>query len=221
MRDDPFGRHVDEADEPARTNPNADDEGSLFTRLASMVPKAGDQEPRTIERAITINRPVEEVFTFWRNLTRLPTAMARLERVDVLDDRRSHWVAKGPGDTCVEWDAEIEAEEPNSLISWRAAGPVGVPHVGKVTLKPAPRGRGTEVRVSVSYQQTAGRLGAAMAALGGQDPDQLLREDLRRLKQVLECGEVVRVEGQPAARSGLANRVTGLMDRALRIGGRP
>ncbi len=220
MSDDPDRRHVDES---GRSSANRDADGgvSLLTRLASRVARTGDDGPRCIERAITINRPVEEVFSFWRSLTKLPMAMTSLERVDVLDGRRSRWTAKRPDGTPVEWDAEIDAEEPNSLISWLPVGPVGVLHVRKVTLKRAPGGRGTEVRLSVCDEQPAGRLGAAMATLGGRHPDQLVREDLRRLKQILECGEVVRVEGQPAARSGLGQRVTGLMDRALRIGGRP
>src|SRR2546421_11677855 len=65
---------------------------------------------------ITINRKPEEVYRFWRNFQNLPRFMEHLESVEVIDDRRSHWVAKAPAGTRVEWDAEIVEEIPNKLI---------------------------------------------------------------------------------------------------------
>ena len=49
-----------------------------------------------VEKTITINKPIEQVFSFWRNLENLPRFMDHLESVQVLDDKRSHWKAKEP-----------------------------------------------------------------------------------------------------------------------------
>lgn len=171
--------------------------------------------------AVTIGRPVGEVFGFWRDLENLPRVMAHLDRIEVLDDTRSRWVARGPGGRTVTWEAELRAEEPNRLLAWRTLQPATVPHVGRVEFRPAPGDRGTEVRVRIGYVPPAGRLGVALAWLGGHQPDQKVREDLRRLKRVLECGEAIKVDEQPSGRGPLRGRLARATARRLRTGGRP
>lgn len=175
---------------------------------------------RYLEHSVTVNRPVSEVFSFWRDFTNLPRFMAHLDRVEVLDERRSHWVAKGPVGH-VKWDAEIIADEPDRMIAWRAIGTPGVPNAGQVTFTPAPGGRGTEVRVSLAYRPPGGAAGVALARLAGREPDQQVREDLRRLKQVLECGEVIAADERVSARGPVQRRVTQVLRRRLATGGRP
>jgi uncharacterized membrane protein len=142
-------------------------------------------------RAITINRPREEVYGFWRNFENLPRFMEHLESVEVLDGQRSHWKAKAPAGTTVEWDAETIEDRPNELIAWRALQNADVANSGSVRFKDAPGGRGTEVIVELRYQPPGGKLGAIIAKLFGEEPTQQVASDLRRLKQVLEVGEVV------------------------------
>jgi len=154
-----------------------------------------------VEEAVTIQRPREEVYQFWRNFENLPRFMDHLKSVEVLDDRTSRWVAKAPAGYGVEWTAEIINEEPGSLIAWRSLLGADVDNRGAVRFRDAPQGRGTEVKVTLEYIPPAGRLGAAIAGLFGEDPRRQIRDDLRRLRQILETGEVPTTRGQPSGQA--------------------
>jgi uncharacterized membrane protein len=145
-----------------------------------------------VVKAITIRRSPEAVYGFWRDFENLPRFMQNLESVHTSGPRRSHWRAKGPGGKSVEWDAEITEERPNQLIAWRSLPGAEVQQRGRVQFRPAPTARGTEVVVELSYEPPAGSLGWLIAWLAGREPGQEIYGDLRRLKQVLEIGEVVR-----------------------------
>ena len=153
-----------------------------------------------VERSITINRPVLEVYRFWRNFENLPRFMDHLEAVRVIDETRSHWIAKGPAGTKVEWDAVIHNEIEDELIAWRSLPGSEVNNAGSVHFEPTADGRGTEVRVILSYDPPAGKLGAAVAKLLGEEPSRQVEEDLRRLKQVMDAGEAANGSRRPAGR---------------------
>ncbi len=138
-----------------------------------------------VERSVVVNRPVHEVYQFWRNFENLPRFMDHLESVTVLDENRSHWVAKAPAGTRVEWDAAIHNEIENELIAWRSLPKADVNNAGSVHFTPV--GDATEVRVILSYQPPAGKLGALVAKLLGEEPSTQVDDDLRRLKQVMEA----------------------------------
>jgi uncharacterized membrane protein len=140
---------------------------------------------------ITVMRPVQEVYAFWRNFENFPQFMRHLESVTVTDERRSHWVAKAPAGMSVEWDAEIIAERENETIAWRSLPGSQVFNAGTVTFMPAPRGRGTEVRVDLSYRPPLGKLASKVAMLWREEPKQQVQDDLRHFKQVMEVGEIV------------------------------
>jgi uncharacterized membrane protein len=142
-------------------------------------------------RAVTVARPVPEVYGYWRNLEQLPTFMRHLERVTMLDDRRSHWVAKAPGGARVEWDAETTEDVPDERIAWRSLPGSDVHNAGTVEFREAPQGRGTEVRVTLEYKPPFGKIGAKAARLFREEPGQQLYEDLRHFKQVMETGEIL------------------------------
>ncbi len=154
-----------------------------------------------VERVFTVARSPEDLYNFWRKLENLPQFMQHLERVEVLDERRSHWVAKGPAGTDIEWDAEILEDAPNQRITWRSLEGADVANDGTVRFEPAVAGRGTEVRVSLSYSPPAGKLGATVARLFGENPEQQVRDDLRRFKSLMEAGEIPATEGQPSGRN--------------------
>ena len=153
---------------------------------------AAERAPRIeVRRDITVGQEPAEVYRFWRNFENLPRFMEHLQAVRVIDDRRSHWRARAPAGTTVEWDAEIIEDRPNELIVWRSLDGADVPNTGSVRFTPAPGGRGTEVRVELRYDPPGGALGALVAKLFGKEPGQQVGGDLRRLKQVMETGEVV------------------------------
>lgn len=141
--------------------------------------------------ATTINRPVEEVYAFWRDFQNLPTFMRHLESVEVMSETRSCWTATAPAGATVTWEAEITENRPNELIAWRSTGDADVANEGSVRFVRAPADQGTEVRVTMNYTPPFWAAGTAVAMLAGEDPRQTLQEDLLRLKQVLEIGEVL------------------------------
>lgn len=138
-----------------------------------------------------VNRDPDEVYSFFRDFRNLPRFMKHLESVEELPDGRSHWIAKGPAGLSVEWDAEIVADDPGRVITWRSLENSDVDNAGAVVFEPAPGGRGTILRVNIQYNPPGGVVGATVAWLFGEEPNQQLEDDLRRLKQVLEVGEVV------------------------------
>jgi len=150
-----------------------------------------------VQATITVNRPVAEVFGYWHDFTNLPRFMEHLEEVTLLGSNRSRWTAKAPAGRQVAWEAEITADTAEELIAWRSVEGADVATTGKVRFQPAPGDRGTEVHVAIEYRPPAGRLGSAVAKLLGESPDQQIRDDLRRFKQVLETGEVVLSDGSP------------------------
>jgi len=173
------------------------------TALDLMTAKQLSRQPKTqanegtetgvirTKRSITVRRPVEEVYAFWRNFENLPRFMRHLESVQVTGDRLSHWKAKAPAGKTVEWDAETIADRPNELIAWRSVEGADVYNAGTVRFQPAPGGRGTEVRVELEYDPPFGKLGSKVAMLFREEPGQQVADDLRHFKQVMETGEIV------------------------------
>lgn len=147
-----------------------------------------------LSRSVTINKTPDEIYRFWRRLDSLPQFLSHLESVETIDDRRSRWRARGPIGIKLEWEAEIVEDRPGSLIAWRSLEASILRHSGEVRFVPAPGERGTEVHVSLHIAAPAGRIGRTVAKLFGADPLQEIASDLRRLKQVLETGEVVHSE---------------------------
>jgi uncharacterized membrane protein len=139
-----------------------------------------------VEQSVTINRPPHEVYAFWRNYANLPKFQGMVERVDDLGGGRSHWVGRGPLGLTLEWDAELVNDEPGRLIAWRSVPGSELGTAGSVHFTPA--GAGTEVRVNVKFDPPGGKLATAVAKLIGQDPNTQTRDDLHKLKQLLETG---------------------------------
>jgi len=152
-----------------------------------------------VERAVSINRPAAELFRRWRHFEELPQFMQHLVSVKS-NGSRSHWVARGPAGTTVEWDAEIVNEVPDRLIAWRSLEGSRVSSAGSVRFLAGPVGRGTEVHVELKYDPPGGQLGSWLAWLFGEEPGQQVQEDLRRFKQLTEAGEIPTVAGQPTCR---------------------
>ncbi|MEA2204910.1 MAG: hypothetical protein QOE77_1686 [Blastocatellia bacterium] len=161
-----------------------------------------------IETSITIDKSPGELYTFWRDFKNLPLFMKNLEAVTLLNDRKSRWTAKGPANTKIEWDAEIYNEIANELIAWRSLEDADVVNAGSVRFERAPAERGTYVRVTMNYNPPAGKIGATIAQLFGAEPSQLIKEDLRRLKQMMEAREIATIAGQTSGRAQIERTAT-------------
>jgi uncharacterized membrane protein len=160
-----------------------------------------------VKKSITINKSTAELYNFWRNFENLPQFMNHLESVKNIDEKRSHWVAKAPLGTIVEWDAEITSERENERIGWKSTENSEIPNSGVVEFLPTST-RGTEVKVTLTYEPPAGYLGSLIAQLFGEEPNQQIAEDLRRFKSLMEAGMIMNVEGQPSGRAPQAKETS-------------
>jgi uncharacterized membrane protein len=154
-----------------------------------------------VERVTTINKPVHEVYQFWRQFENLPQFMRHLESVEVLDGIRSRWRARAPAGMKVEWEAELLEDRENEWIAWRSLPGSQIENSGSVRFSPAPGARGTEVRVQLQYNPPAGAFGRGIAWLLGKEPDQQIHEDLHRFKQLMETGEIPLSDGPSLRRA--------------------
>ena len=149
------------------------------------------QQGIRVDAAVIIEQPRDELYSFWRNLENLPRFMRHLRSVTTIDHKHSHWVAEGPAGKTVEWNAEIINDQPNELIGWRSLPGSDVDTAGSVHFKPVAGNRATKVLVELQYLPPAGIVGAAFTRLMGSDPAKQIKEDLGRLKQVLEAADKV------------------------------
>ncbi|WP_312488569.1 SRPBCC family protein [Sphingomonas sp.] len=139
--------------------------------------------------ATTIRRPAAELYAWWRDFSNLATIMDNVERIDVIEPTRSHWVVKAPGGTTVEWDAIVTEEQEGRLIAWASAEGADVANSGRVTFRDA-GARGTVVTATILYDPPAGVIGKLVAKLFQREPAIQARRDLARFKQLMETGEV-------------------------------
>ena len=165
---------------------NKDDDRSVGRRQSNRV---------RVERVTTVNKPVHEVYEFWREFQNFPRFMRHLESVEVLGDRRSRWRANAPAGRTVEWEAEMLEDREDEWIAWRSLPGSQIENSGSVRFSPAPGARGTEVRVQLQYSPPAGRLGRGIAWLFGEEPEQQIHDDLHRFKQLMETGEIPLSDG--------------------------
>lgn len=155
-----------------------------------------------VEEAVTLNRPADEIYQFWRDPTNLPAIMNRIESVTPVGPDRWQWVGRGPLGRSLAWDTEIFEDRPNELIAWRSLPGGDLDVACSIHFRPARGNRGTEVRINQKINPPGGQLAIQVARLFGHDPTACIREDLRRLKQLLEAGELPTTEGQPSGRPG-------------------
>ncbi len=175
-------------------NPQGDDAPLDTSKRRGIGTEAADQLPEgkggtIVANAVTIARPVGEVFAFFRDFANLPRFMENVDRIDVLDDRRSHWVVKAPGGRTVEWDSIVTAEEPDRSIAWTSGEGADVANSGRIEFRDA-GARGTVVTLTILYDPPGGAIGQFVAKLFQREPKIQARRDLRRFKQLMETGEV-------------------------------
>jgi uncharacterized membrane protein len=147
-----------------------------------------------VVRAMTIDRPRDQLYQYWRALGNLPRFMTHLESVRVLDATRSRWTVRGPAERKFTWEAEIVEDIPDQLIAWRSLPGSEVGSQGTVRFQDAPGDRGTEVHVDFRYDPPVGALGAAIAKLFRREAHQVVADDLRHFKQVMETGSILLAE---------------------------
>jgi len=172
----------DDAPLSTSKSPHAADEAA-----GSILDAHGDQ---LVGRTVTINRDRHELYTYWRDFGLLATFMDNVERVEVIDETRSHWVVRAPAGKTAEWDAVITEDREGELIAWSSAEGADVPNAGRIEFKDAPGGRGTQVTATILYDPPASVVGKVIAKIFQREPAIQARRDLRRFKQLMETGEI-------------------------------
>jgi uncharacterized membrane protein len=143
-------------------------------------------ESTTVEESVIIDRSPREIYDFWRNFENLPQFMDNIESVTRINDVRSHWVIKAPAGTSVEFNSLVTEDIPGRLIAWKSEEGASVPNRGRVEFIETSDGGGTNVRATISYEPPAGAFGRVVAKLFQREPGVQARQDLDRLKQLLE-----------------------------------
>ena len=149
-----------------------------------------------VQKTISIDAPVEDLFAFWSEYSNFPKFLSRV--LDIRDSSRpgqSHWTVAGPAGAPVEFDTEVSTKVPNQVLGWRTIEGSPVAHAGLVRFEPAGDGR-TRVHIRMSYNPPGGWIGHGVAAAFGADPKTSLDEDLVRLKTLFETGRVARDAAQ-------------------------
>jgi uncharacterized membrane protein len=169
-----------------------------------------EQLPPSIEVTLTVLRPREEVYAFWRRLENLPRFMRHLDSVTETSPSetgksRSHWVGKSPVGAKVEWDAEIVEEREGQILSWQSLPGSQIDNAGSVLFEDATGGRGTVVRVHLALDPPGGGIGRALGRMLSPITKQQVQEDLRRFKNLIEAGEIPTIVGQPAGKRPAIN----------------
>ena len=144
-----------------------------------------------IEHSVTVMRPAAELYAFWRDPANVPRVVEFIQSVETLSETTVRWRARGPGGMTIEWDAQIVNDIPNELLAWKSVGDADIPNAGSMHFRPAPDGKGTEVRFVLEYEPPAGHLGAWLVKLVKANPEEQLRTALLRFKQLAEASELL------------------------------
>lgn len=177
----------------------ARDEDAARMRSRRVAPPVKARNGVTFQKTITVNRPVKEVFAFWRHLENLPRFMKGIQAVTSNGGNITHWVINTNG-TTLEWDAETIEARPGEVLSWQSLPAAQVDTSGSIWFRPAPGNRGTVVKVSLKYAPAGGKITSKLAKIFNKDAEAVLEEDLFRFKSLIETGEIPTVEGQPRGR---------------------
>ena len=157
----------------------------------------------------TIAADAQTLYTLWRNLEAIPRWQEYVVSVKELGAGKSHWVMGNPEDADgkrIEFDSQIERDDPGQRIGWKSVTE-GVEQEGVVTFEPAENGRGTIVTLIQKQRVPGGVLGNAVAATAKRGPKQIVIEDLRHFKEMVEAGEIPSVAGQPHGPRGVSGSV--------------
>ena len=133
----------------------------------------------------------DAAYRFWRDLPNLPKFMERIESLEVLASGRSRWRLRVPTGLALSWDADVVEDRVSEVIRWQSVEGSEVLNRGVVRFRPAPGDQGTEISVELEYVPPAGEVGRLASFLSNQALEVQLERDLRRLKQLLEVGEIV------------------------------
>jgi uncharacterized membrane protein len=160
-----------------------------------------------VDRTISVFKPKADLYQYWAKAENMPTFMVDVQSVTQTGPNMQHWKMSFPVGPSLEWDAEIE-EQPEERIGWRTINHPPFEHYGAIEFREGNHPGETTIHFSAHYALPGGILTRGLAMMFGRDPEQLVRENLRRFKQLMETGEIATTAGQPTGRSGFRNQLT-------------
>lgn len=143
-----------------------------------------------VGRTVTIDRPRNEIYRFWRDFRNLPSFMENVKAVSDLGNGRWKWTIAAPGGFEANVISRVVSDRENELLSWRSTDESDIDTEGHVSFSEAPGGRGTAVEAVVAYKPPGGQLGRLIATLYRREPAVQGRHELKRLKMLMETGEI-------------------------------
>lgn len=138
-----------------------------------------------VRTSIIVEKPRNEVYSFWRKLENLPLFMKHLERVQEHDDVHSTWTADLPGYGLLQWNAEIVKETDGHFLGWQSVEGAPIENAGKVEFYDFGPGR-TEMKVVIAYRPPAGDLGVLIAKALNPAFTKLIENDIHSFKERME-----------------------------------
>ena len=149
-----------------------------------------------IGRTVTINRPRDELYAFWRDFKNLPKFMENISSVAMTGENRAVWTIAAPAGRTVDVETEVVTDRPGEIIAWRSVAGSQIDTEGRVAFSDAPGGRGTQVEAIVAYKAPGGELGRLVAKLFQAEPSIQARRELKRFKMLMETGEIATSENR-------------------------
>jgi len=146
-------------------------------------------ESKVTSAYVTIARPPQELYDFWRDFANLAKVMENVDAVTVDGSDRSTWSVKGPGGRTFSWESVVTEDRPGEYIAWQSVEGSQVRNSGRIEFHEVP-GRGSVVRAVIAYDPPGGAIAQLVAKLFQREPAIQARRDLRRFKQFMETGEI-------------------------------
>lgn len=155
---------------------------------------------------MTIRRPIEEVYAFYRNFDNLPTFLGDVVAIEQTGPLSSRWTIQGPLGMRVHWTTRVTESRPNEVIRYEIAEPAAFKTSWEIRFSPG--ATSGETRVHEVMRTPLGRLGRLGLALIGKFPADEVSANLTRLKEILETGRVSTTKNAVRGKFGFAHGAT-------------
>jgi uncharacterized membrane protein len=145
-------------------------------------------DQNTIDRKVTIERPVGSVYEFYRDFRNLPKFLGDVMNIEQTGPATSRWTIQGPLHIQTLWRIKVTEDRTNESICYETVGSPGLKTYWEIYFSPGRNPGQTEVREVL--RSPLGGIGRAALALIGKFPAEEVAANLHRLKQVMETGRV-------------------------------
>jgi uncharacterized membrane protein len=143
---------------------------------------------KAAEATVTIQRPVVDVFSFYRDFENLPRFLGDVMAIEGIGPATYRWTIVGPLGIRLRSSIKLTEERTNELIRYETTAVPGMRTHWSVHFTAGPGRDRTEVHEVL--KTPFGRLGRTALTLIGKPPAEEMAANLRRLKQLMETGGV-------------------------------